>query len=333
MNVQAAQAPARGAAGVTRVAPVTVIRFAELVPDWGEYHESHREGNHRAIYRYIGGLPGQKLRAPLPGWNFCCGVAMAPPGNGAPLHDHHDEEIFMVWDGEFEIFWEAPKTQERKGAVLGRYDAVRVPPGVMRGFRNVGRGDGFIHFIHGQGQYRYPIYHESERDGLPQGAPTASTVREPAYDPATQILRHEDVPLNWNVYHEAKLPGNRRGLRRYIGGVSGEREGEGPPPSLPDGEVAFTMVECGNGCGAPLHDHPCEEIFIPVEGRWVVYWLDERENLRQAVLDAWDACWVPSGVQRGFRNASRRGGKLHIIQGQGGSPPPDYFKDYSSLKG
>ena len=315
----------------TTVAPVTVIRFGELVPDWGEYHESRIEGNHRAIYRYIGGIAGQNLRAPLPGWDFSCGVAMAPPQNGAPLHDHPDEEIFMVWEGEFEIYWEDIETKAPKSAALGKYDLIRVPSGVMRGFRNIGENDGFLHFIHGRGDYQYPLYHESSREGLPDGARTEPYVKKPAYDPATQLVRFEECPRNWSVYHEARLPAGARSLRRYIGGVSGDTD-EGPPPSLSEGEIGYAMVECGNGRGAPLHDHPCEELFIPLEGRWVVYWVDERERLRQAVLDPWDACWAPAGVQRGFRNADRTEGKIHIIQGQGGTPAPDYAEDYSALK-
>ncbi len=315
----------------TTVAPVTIIRFADLVPDWGEYHESRIDGNHRAIYRYIGGIAGQILRSPLPGWDFSCGVAMTPPQNGAPLHDHPDEEIFMVWEGEFEIYWENIETKAPQSVTLGKYDLIRVPSGVMRGFRNVGGHDGFLHFIHGQGDYQYPRYHESLREGLPDGARTEPYVKKPAYDPATQLVRFEECPRNWSVYHEARLPEGVRSLRRYIGGVSGDTD-EGPPPSLSEGEIGYAMVECGNGRGAPLHDHPCEELFIPLEGRWVVYWMDERERLRQAVLDPWDACWVPAGVQRGFRNADRTEGKIHIIQGQGSTPAPDYAEDYSALR-
>ena len=315
----------------TTVAPVTVIRFGEMIPDWGEYHESHAEGNHRAIYRYIGGISGQNLRSPLPGWEFTCGIAMAPPQNGAPLHDHPDEEIFMVWEGEFEIFWEDFETKAPKNVILGKYDLIRVPSGIMRGFRNVGKDDGFIHFIHGQGDYQYPVYPEALQEGLPDDARTESYVKQPAYDPATQLVRHEECPRNWSVYYEAKLPEGVRSLRRYIGGVSGDRE-DGPPPSLSEGEIGYAMVECGNGRGAPLHDHPCEELFIALEGRWVVYWADERGNIEQAVLEPWDACWVPTGVQRGFRNADRTEGKIHIIQGQGATPAPNYTKDYSALK-
>ena len=244
----------------TTVAPVTVIRFGEMMPDWGEYHESRMEGNHRAIYRYIGGISGQNLRAPLPGWEFTCGVVMTPPQNGAPLHDHPDEEIFMVWEGEFEIFWEDFETKTPKNVVLGQYDLIRVPSGVMRGFRNVGKDDGFIHFIHGQGDYQYPVYPVSLQEGLPEGVRTEAYVNQPAYDPATQLVRFEECPRNWSVYHEAKLPEGVRSLRRYIGGVSGDTD-EGPPPSLSEGEIGYAMVECGNGRGAPLHDHPMRGTF------------------------------------------------------------------------
>ncbi|HBK80174.1 MAG TPA: hypothetical protein DDZ83_10975 [Nitrospinae bacterium] len=316
----------------TRVAAVTVIRFAEMIPNWSDYHESGGEGNHRAIYRYIGDVPGTPSRAALPGWDFCSGIAMAPPGNGAPLHDHRDEEVFMVWEGEFEIFWEDPESKDRKSVVLGLYDAIRIHPGIMRGFKNVGDTEGFLYFIHGQGAYEYPVYHESLREGLPEGVRTEPHGNGRPVDPATQIVRYEECEMNFQVYHETGLPEGVRGIRRYAGAVGGEREGAGPPPSLEDGEVAFVINENRCGSGAPLHDHPFEEMFIPLEGRWAVFWLDARGEYHQAILDPWDACWVPPGVQRGFRNAGREWGKLHVIQGQPGAPPPEYHRDYSELK-
>ncbi len=319
-------------ASSTRVAPVTVIRFAEMIPSWGDYHESLKEGNHRAIYRYIGDVPGKASRAALPGWDFCNGIAMAPPGNGAPLHDHRDEEVFMVWEGAFEIFWEDRKTKESRKVVLGLYDAIRIPPGIMRGFRNVGKDNGFLYFIHGQGSYEYPVYHESNRDGLAEGARTEPHVGAPDVDPASQVVRYAECEMNFQVYHEAGLPEGVRGIRRYVGAVGGEREGAGPPPSLEDGEVAFVIVENRPASGAPLHDHPFEEMFIPLEGRWAVFWLDAQGGRHEAILDPWDACWVPPGVQRGFRNAGRGWGKLHVLQGQPDAPPPEYHKDYSDIR-
>ena len=323
-----------GVSARTNVAPVTVIRFAEIMPDWAAYPDSRWEGNHRAVYRYIGGPPGKSPGALLPGRDFSNGIVMAPPENGAPLHDHHCEEIFMVWDGEFEIYWVDHKAQEKKSVVLGLYDAVRIPPGIMRGYRNLGKEEGFLYYIHGRGEYRPPLFHESVRADLPGEIPTEPYVREPAYDPATQVVRYDECPMNWNVYHEAKLPEGVRGIRRYVGSVGGEREGEGPPPSLPEGEVSFVINENRVGSGAPLHDHPdIEEVFIPLESRWAVYWIDARGEQHQAVLDPWDACWVPPGVQRAFRNAGRGWGKLHVVLGHGKTPPPNYHRDYSSLRG
>ena len=332
MNPIAKAVPA-AKTGRTNVAPVTVIRFAELAPDWGLSPLNMKEGFQRASFRYIGGRPDAKHPAPLPGWDFANGVVMAPPGNGEPLHDHHCEECFMVWDGQFEVYWEDAKTRARKSVTLGKYDVIRFPAGVMRGYRNAGRADGYIYFIHGDGEYRPPVWHESLRGDLPPGARFEPYAREPAYDPASQVVRYEDCALNWNVYHEAKLPQGKRGIRRYVGAVGGEREDEGPPPSLADGEVSFVINENRAGSGAPLHDHPdLEEMFIPVEGRFAVQWLDARGEFHQAVLEPWDACWVPPGVQRGFRNAGREWGKLHVVQGQPGAPPPEYHQDYSALR-
>ena len=126
------------------------------------------------------------------------------------------------------------------------------------------------------------MFHETVRAGLAEDLPGEPYVREPAYDPATQVVRYDECPMNWNVYHETRLPEGVRGIRRYIGEMGGEREGEGPPPSLPEGEVCLVINENRVGSGAPLHDHlDLEEMFIPVEGRWGMYWLDERGDRRQ----------------------------------------------------
>lgn len=318
----------------TKAVPISVIRFAELMPDWSPSPDARLDGNHRAVYRYIGGPPDRNSLAAAPGGQFCNGVVMAPPQNGAPLHDHHCEEIFMVWQGRFEVYWEDRKTREEKSVVLGLYDAIRFPAGIMRGYRNIGDREGFLYYIHGMGEYRPPVFHETVRAGLTEDLPGEPYVREPAYDPATQVVRYDECPMNWNVYHETRLPEGVRGIRRYIGEMGGEREGEGPPPSLPEGEVCLVINENRVGSGAPLHDHlDLEEMFIPVEGRWGMYWLDERGDRRQTVLEPWDACWVPPGVQRGFWNAGRDWGKLHVVHGLGGAVPPDYAADYSALRG
>ena len=54
-------------------------------------------------------------------------------GQGAGLHSHTTEEVFMPIDGKLAVFWGDEGENE---VVLGPLDTVTVPIGVMRGFRN-----------------------------------------------------------------------------------------------------------------------------------------------------------------------------------------------------
>ncbi len=69
------------------------------------------------------------------------------------------------------------------------------------------------------------------------------------------------------------------------------------------------------GKGAALHDHPTVEVFVPISGRWVVYWGEDGEN--EILLDTGDAFSVPPGVMRGFRNAGD--GYAHFMAIMGGA--------------
>ena len=71
------------------------------------------------------------------------------------------------------------------------------------------------------------------------------------------------------------------------------------------------------GCGAALHRHATEEVFIPVKGRWQVFWL-EGDAERTVDLDEGDVCNVPIGIYRGFRNVS--GGTEALLMAIIGGP-------------
>ena len=60
----------------------------------------------------------------------------AEPGKGAALHSHPTVEVFIPITGTWAIYWNEGDAQEE--VVLGPLDCVSVPPGVLRGFRNVG---------------------------------------------------------------------------------------------------------------------------------------------------------------------------------------------------
>src|ERR1700745_2070542 len=76
-------------------------------------------------------------------------------------------------------------------------------------------------------------------------------------------------------------------------------------PNVEEGAVGFsvTYVRAKTGKGAALHRHATEEVFIPVKGRWQVFWLDGEEE-RTVDLDEGAVISIPIVVSQGFRGVT-----------------------------
>lgn len=69
--------------------------------------------------------------------NFHIDYVEAEKGNGAALHAHETEEVFLVISGRWAVRWGDEGEEE---AVLEEGDCISVPPGVMRSFENLAEG-------------------------------------------------------------------------------------------------------------------------------------------------------------------------------------------------
>jgi mannose-6-phosphate isomerase-like protein (cupin superfamily) len=109
-----------------------VIRRTDVKVNWNVFADCKK-----ATYRYIGNLasPDTSIPPVLMDSDISLGIIEAGPGPQAALHDHDVEEIFMPLEGLWEFFW-GPNGEEK--ATLGPLDVLSVPPGVLRGFANVG---------------------------------------------------------------------------------------------------------------------------------------------------------------------------------------------------
>ncbi len=107
-----------------------VARFKDLKPT-ADYVDSGIPGCERTTLRVIGQQPG----APLAADGFHMSIVCCEAGKAAPLHNHLTQEVFVVLTGTWEIFW-GPDGQRK--ATLAQWDTISIPPGVSRGFRNVG---------------------------------------------------------------------------------------------------------------------------------------------------------------------------------------------------
>jgi mannose-6-phosphate isomerase-like protein (cupin superfamily) len=133
---------------LSRTAPITeqnptveemssrVARFGALRPT-DDYVDARIPGCERTTYRVLGHGPD----AALPAGDFHLNLVRCGPGKAAPLHSHVTEEFFIPLSGTWEVFW-GPRGE--RALTLGAWDLISIPPGVSRGFRNVGADDAWL---------------------------------------------------------------------------------------------------------------------------------------------------------------------------------------------
>ena len=119
------------------------------------------------------------------------------------------------------------------------------------------------------------------------------------------------------AFLDQRIPAYEREIINMVG--MGVTENSALKPHVAAGASGFsvTYVRAPKGKGAALHRHATEEVFIPVKGRWQVFWLDG-EAERTVDLDEGDVCNVPIGIYRGFRNIS--GGSDALLMAIIGGP-------------
>lgn len=116
-----------------------------------------------------------------------------------------------------------------------------------------------------------------------------------------RVALWQDMKPNPQMFVDTRLPEHERDLYSIIGpGVSEDPATEPAITDAQDFNIAYIGAEPGKG--AALHSHPTVEVFIPVTGKWTIYW-NEGEDQQEVELGPMDCVSVPPGVMRGFRNA------------------------------
>ena len=131
------------------------------------------------------------------------------------------------------------------------------------------------------------------------------------------VARARTVKGSDLAFLDQRIPAYEREIIDMVG--MGVTENAALKPNVKAGAHGFsiTYVRAPKGKGAALHRHATEEVFIPVKGRWQVFWLDGDAE-RTVDLDEGDVCNVPIGIYRGFRNLS--GGAEALLMAIIGGP-------------
>jgi len=127
-----------------------------------------------------------------------------------------------------------------------------------------------------------------------------------------RVARFKELRPSRRAFVDSLIPGHEREIFNVIG--RGVTEDPTLNPAITDArDFNVTLVRAEPGKGAALHAHPTVEVFIPLSGRWAVYWGDAGEE--EVVLEQWDTISVPPGVMRGFRNVGEEAAYLLAILG------------------
>lgn len=106
---------------------------------------------------------------------------------------------------------------------------------------------------------------------------------------------------NPQMFVDTRLPEYERELYSIIGqGVAEDPDNPVAIPEAEDFHLAYIRSEPGKG--ASPHSHPTVEVFVPLTGKWAIYF-NEGDDREEVILEPYDCISVPKGVMRGFYNA------------------------------
>jgi mannose-6-phosphate isomerase-like protein (cupin superfamily) len=117
-----------------------VARFRDIPSSPRAFADTAIPGHRRTLMSVIGrGVTENPdfLPAIPHAENFHIDYIEAERGNGAALHSHDTEEVFVVITGRWAVRWGDEGEEE---VVLEEGDVISVPPGVMRSFENLAEG-------------------------------------------------------------------------------------------------------------------------------------------------------------------------------------------------
>lgn len=134
-------------------------------------------------------------------------------------------------------------------------------------------------------------------------------------DMERRVARFGRIPASPRAFADTYLEGHQRVLYSVIG--SGVTDDPNFKPSIAAAEnFHVDYIVAPQGCGAALHWHDSEEVFVVQAGRWEFDWIDGPAGERHTVtLGPRDTISVPPFVHRAFRSLDGESGMLVSILG------------------
>lgn len=148
----------------------------------------------------------------------------------------------------------------------------------------------------------------------------------------THVARFKDQKSTAKSFIDTRIPGHERDIFSIIG--QSTMEDPDLRPAIPPQEFHLAIIKADRGKGAALHSHLTQEVFMPLTGRWSIFWGPKGD--KEVILEPYDVISVPILVMRGFRNAGDETALLLAIVG--GHDPgkvgwPDAMKEMARAAG
>jgi hypothetical protein len=136
----------------------------------------------------------------------------------------------------------------------------------------------------------------------------------PAFMESERIARYQDLRSSAKAFIDTRLPNGEREILNVIGrGVVEDADLKPPIQDNRDFNVGF--IRAKHGCGATLHIHETNEVFIPMIGEWGIFWQNRDGTRHEVVLHPYDTVSLPVGLSRGFRYLGKGEGLMLAIIG------------------
>ena len=151
-------------------------------------------------------------------------------------------------------------------------------------------------------------------------------------DMMKRVARFKEQKSSAKAFIDTRIAGYERDIFAIIGGSVMEDPDLRPP--IPAQEFHLGIVKAEPGRGSALHSHLTEEVFMPLTGRWSIYWGPRGD--KEVILEPWDVISLPTHVMRGFRNAGTE--TAYLLAVVGGHDPgkvgwPDEMKAMARAAG
>jgi hypothetical protein len=136
----------------------------------------------------------------------------------------------------------------------------------------------------------------------------------PKFMETERVARFGKLRSSSKAFIDTKLPNGMRDILNVIGrGVV--EDADLVPPIADNRDFNVGFIRAKHGCGATLHIHETNEVFVPLKGKWGIYWQNKNGTRHEVVLDLYDTVSVPIGLSRGFRYLGKGEGLMLAIIG------------------